>query len=180
HETGRSRPLAGLGIVTAVMLQGEAPFLGNAGQLGVADYLFAIEFYPQAITLHRDLKSVPLTARPVGLLLGCDAGADFGRHVLIHAVPVNLAGADGPHPDVYLTLGRTAQVNAGIDIIDDDCLLLAAGAFLMAAVRQNDRHRMFETSISLQTPVQAQHKIPEGLLRPQGLVRFPRLTAGIV
>src|SRR5439155_9137529 len=98
------------GIVAAVVLQRELPLLRNSGQLGVADDIFAVEIHPKAIALHRNLERVPLTTRAVSLLFGRNAGSNFRRHAAIGTVAVDLSGADRPHPDVYLALGRAAQV----------------------------------------------------------------------
>src|SRR5207253_3058748 len=90
----------------------DRPARGDARKLGVFDDGFAIELDRKAVALHGDEHAVPLAYRRVGIHLGRDAGADFGRHLLIHAVAVDFAGADRPAPEVDLALAIVSQRHA--------------------------------------------------------------------
>src|ERR1700694_5308168 len=96
HESGWAAPFLVLGVPGAVVLQGDAPALGSAGELGIADYFFAAELHRQPITLHLDFKRVPFAARLVRVLLGSNARANGCRHPWIGAVAPDLARADRP------------------------------------------------------------------------------------
>src|SRR5205809_309341 len=77
---------------------------GDARQLRVADDLLTVQLYPEAVADELDLELIPLAARPIHRLLRSDRGTHLRRHLRIHAVAVDLAGANRPHPDVDLAL----------------------------------------------------------------------------
>src|SRR5262249_39305507 len=78
HKARRPAPAALLLVPAAMMLERDRAFFGHAGELGVADDLFAVELHPETVAFHRDLEGVPLAARAIHLLLRRDAGTNLG------------------------------------------------------------------------------------------------------
>ncbi len=95
-----------------MVLEGDRPSRGNAGQLRVRDHLDAVQHHGQPIAAHRDLEGVPLADVVVRIAPRCRARAHLRRHRGVRAIAVHLAGSTRPAPDVHLGLARPAQEDA--------------------------------------------------------------------
>src|SRR5262245_27458608 len=96
------------------MLQSEGAARRNSWQGCITDHCLTVEKNGDALAAHPNEKSVPLAKGFVGANFRSHRRADFVRQRFVLPIIPHLPGADGPAPDVDLSLADAADVDAAV------------------------------------------------------------------
>jgi hypothetical protein len=163
-EEGRS-PFSVLAIT--VMLQRNWPLSRDAGQLSVVEDQLPVERDRQAVPLHDDMESVPLTNRPVRLDLWRDPGVDLGRKRRVGTIAPYLARTNRPAPDVHLRLVPAAEKDPRIGVRDLDQHFPAGIVLLVCPIWENNPGGAVDVGTLLNPPVHQQLEVAVASCGPQ-------------